>query len=112
MSRVIGHALDLKESVIYTLPNAPGLECTGTVLDLSANLPNGWICLAARAEDNAGNVGISAPIRVCLNSSNGPTPACANSSVAMPSCVDGCTPPGHFKGKKPSSPISYVDAGN
>ena len=110
MQRVINHNLaDANESVIYALAGT-GLECTGKVLEIGASLPNGWVCLAARAVDNAGNVGISAPIRVCLNNPQKPTPACYNSSTVMPTCVTACTPPGHFKGVDPASTIPYVTA--
>jgi hypothetical protein len=47
--------------------------------------------VAARAEDNIENVGISAPLRLCFDdgdSGNG-VPSC-NTSEA-PSCTDGCT---------------------
>ena len=97
MSRVIDHALaDAKEDVIYTVTSTSAVECTGKAVDITSAVANGWVCLAAEAQDLVGNHGISAPIRVCLNSSNHPEPACKNSSVAKPSCVANCTPPSHF----------------
>jgi hypothetical protein len=98
MFRVIDHATDVKEDVIYTATSGVGVECTGKALVLSASVPNGWVCLAARAVDNAGNVGISAPIRVCLYDDSRPAPDCATSSMPMPTCVNNCTPPDHFGG--------------
>jgi hypothetical protein len=97
MTRVIDHAISgTKEDVIYTVTSSAADECTGKAVDLGGNLAAGWVCLAAEADDRAGNHGISAPIIVCLTSDSNPTPACAVSSVAKPSCVSNCTPPGHF----------------
>lgn len=97
MTRVIDHAIaGTREDVIYTVTSASDLECTGKQIDITGSVANGWVCLAAEAQDQVGNHGISAPIRVCLNSEHHPEPACKNSSVAMPSCVANCTPPGHF----------------
>ena len=113
MTRIINHNLDAKEDVVYTLTSGVALECTGKDLVIAGSVPNnGWVCLAARAVDFAGNVAISAPIRVCLNAANRPTPACANSSVDMPTCVDGCSPPPHFAGADPLASLPYVTSSN
>jgi hypothetical protein len=97
LTRVIDHAISgFKEDVIYTATSAFAVECTGKGVDLSGSLSNGWVCLAAEATDRVGNHGISAPIRICFNDTTKPAPACVNSSVAKPSCVSNCTPPGHF----------------
>jgi hypothetical protein len=112
LSRIINHDVGPREDVVYTVTSTVDLECTGKDLDLSASLPNGWVCLAARGVDYAGNVGVSAPIRVCLNSINHPTPACANSSVDIPTCVASCTPPGHFVGISPASPVHFIRYNN
>lgn len=66
-------------------------ECTGAAWEILGNTRGreGWICVAARAEDNIGNVGVSAPLRLCFDdsdASNG-TPDC---SGAPPTCTDGC----------------------
>ncbi len=79
--------------VIYAASPTPGLECTGVSWEFGPKLSaNGWACFATRAIDNAGNVGVSRPIRICVNDPGRPEPACATSSVAPPSCTDGCTP--------------------
>jgi len=100
LSRVIDHAVvGHQEPAIYAIPSVSAAECTGQEWALSdAGLPNGWVCLAALAKDAVGNVGISAPLRVCLNSTSPGkvTPDCALSSTTPPSCTDGCTPPLHF----------------
>jgi hypothetical protein len=113
MTRVIDHNISNRtgENVIYTLTSSDALECTGKDLELSASIvKNGWVCLAAQAFDFAGNRGISAPLRVCLNSA-GPgrtVPSCATSfttdaqgrqisTETPPSCVkDNCTLPTRF----------------
>ncbi len=63
--------------------------CAGYQWDLlKAGLSEGWVCLTAQASDLVGNVGLSAPIAVCLNKSGN-----ADCSAAKrPTCTDGCTP--------------------
>jgi hypothetical protein len=73
--------------------NGPTGPCEGDTWELPV-AGNGWKCLAARAEDNIGNIGISAPLRVCLNDGVNP-PACNASTDTPPTCTDGCAfPPG------------------
>lgn len=94
--QVIQHSTATTEPVIYAHGATVGLECTGVSWEFSTFLEgqDGWVCFAARAVDKAGNVGISRPLRVCVDD---PTvagaPACATSSVDVPSCTDGCVPP-------------------
>jgi hypothetical protein len=59
-------------------------ECEGGTWGLGFAKP-GWLCLAARAEDTIGNIGISAPLRVCLD--DGSHPACLVAD--MPTCTNG-----------------------
>jgi hypothetical protein len=100
LTRVIDHAVvGMTEPVIYAIAGSSIAECTGQNWSLvDAGLPNGWICLASLARDKVGNLGISPPLRVCLNStlSGKVTPACAISSTIPPTCTDGCIPPPHF----------------
>jgi hypothetical protein len=81
--------------VIYGVGVSDGLECTGVAWEFAGKLVhNGWACFAARAVDNAGNVGISRPLRICVdNPAFGASPSCATSSETPPSCTDSCTPP-------------------
>jgi hypothetical protein len=53
----------------------------------------GWGCLAVRAVDNVGNVGVSPAIRICFNRNDGGPEPCAD---PPPSCMDDCTPPPSF----------------
>jgi hypothetical protein len=99
MWRVIKHTALGAESVVYSVsPEAGTLECTGKFWELTSVVnrspPEGWLCLAARASDMVGNVGVSPPLRVCFdNPGTASHPTCANSSVAPPTCTDGCDPP-------------------
>jgi hypothetical protein len=75
-------------------------ECTGTNLELTALgvTHNGWICVAARAEDKIentsdatminGNIGVSAPLRLCYGNFDDQKKTCEG--AAAPSCTDGC----------------------
>jgi hypothetical protein len=70
-------------------------ECNGTNWELLPIVDEGWACLAARAEDNIGNVGVSVPMRVCFDDMVG-TPLCKNGDPTLPlppNCTDGCALP-------------------
>ena len=59
----------IKEPMVYVVgtPNNDA-SCAGIDLAfLTQNQPEGWVCAAARVVDNAGNVGISPPIRICAD---------------------------------------------
>jgi hypothetical protein len=86
--------------VIYGASPTAGHECTGVGWEFTTKLDaDGWVCFATRAVDNAGNVGISTPLRICVDLPGGASPPCAVSSTTPPSCTDGCTPPPHWGGK-------------
>jgi len=100
MRRIIRHASSAGEPVIYAInPDFGDLECTGRYWELGAVVdreqPEGWLCLAVRASDNVGNVGVSRPLRVCYdNPDTSRVPDCVVEPLAeAPSCTDGCTPP-------------------
>ena len=65
--------------------------CTGDSWEIYSALNSyfGWVCLAVKGEDNKQNVGVSAPIRVCIsnNAPNVPDPACDPSKA--PNCLSG-----------------------
>jgi hypothetical protein len=76
--------------------------CNGNqwILPNAVATSDGWICLVAKATDNAGNVSFSRPLRICLDAadSNGSTfagePPCKDPIASPPpSCTDGCEPP-------------------
>lgn len=85
------------EPIVYSLPPPSTKECTGGRWELPSSLPGveGWVCVAARANDNVGNRGVSIPIAVCLDNSNvAGTPACASDLDNPPPCMkDNCTAP-------------------
>jgi hypothetical protein len=112
LTRVIQHEQvgGTMERVVYAIPEKGG-ECNASQLNLSSLdgvTQNGWVCLAARAVDKATNVGISAPLRICLSDPMlGAAPPCASSSVSPPSCTRKCTPPPHFRAGE-AHPYIYV----
>jgi hypothetical protein len=88
---------DAKDPAIYAYSPTPNVDCTGQSWTydtfISAANTDGWVCLGASAKDRVGNVGVSPPLRLCVTGK-----ACSNSSIAPPSCTDGCTPPGRGGG--------------
>jgi len=94
MSRVISWDIDHTVPVVFGVEPISGLSCTGYGWEINSVVSEGWLCAAATAKDNNGNVGISAPIRLCYDDGKDPAPDCANSSSPPPSCVeDACTLP-------------------
>jgi len=88
MTRAMNHGQTV-EPEIYTLgePEA-GALCSGTQFDTLGNgFTEGWICFAVRARDQAGNWGISDPLRVYVDLDG--VGACPMG--AAPDCTDGCT---------------------
>jgi hypothetical protein len=92
MFRVIPSALESKPPAIYALSptNAGTGECEGIAWSVLLNVGEGWRCLAARAEDTIGNVGVSAPLRVCFDNGNAGdgTPNC--DQALAPACTKNC----------------------
>lgn len=95
MFRVVSSTIQGRPPAVFafTPSNNPSSgACTGGDWNIQGNTRDreGWLCVAARAVDNIGNVGISAPLRVCFDDSNHANgdPDC---SVAPPTCTDGCT---------------------
>jgi hypothetical protein len=90
MSRVVPARVQGKPPAVYAFapsndPNAG--ECNGRSWELGdSRVKAGWLCLAARAEDTIGNVGVSAPLRVCFD--DGTHKPCDMSHI--PTCTDGC----------------------
>jgi hypothetical protein len=104
MTVVIHHGVGKDEPIIYALDpvdNTQNAVCTGTDSDVSAAISKGnggtaylgWVCVAARAVDTVGNVGISRPLRICLD--NGTDPHRCD-GITPPTCTDNCTAPEHF----------------
>ncbi|HEX7478752.1 MAG TPA: hypothetical protein VF331_13175 [Polyangiales bacterium] len=89
MWRVVPGRLTNRPPAVYAFgPNSN--ECDGTTWNVASFVGTGWRCLAARAEDNIGNIGVSRPIRVCFNDSAD----CAG--MPLPTCTDGCSLPPDF----------------
>lgn len=103
MSVVIHHGVGYDEPVIYAIDpnnNIDSATCVGqewdvpTAITANGGTPQlGWACVVARAVDKVGNVGVSAPLRVCLDDGT-QTHRC--DTLPLPSCTDNCTAPPHF----------------
>jgi hypothetical protein len=94
MKRVIDHdGISGLNPVVFAGGQLMGDECTGNHWEILGTVGRqGWVCLAARAKDRLGNVGVSAPLRVCLVT----TDPSVCTREAMPSCTDGCQLPTEF----------------
>lgn len=95
MERVIPGRIEGKPPAVYGIrPTNGGTgECDGESWPLMTLAHEGWNCVAARAQDTIGNVGISPPLRICFHdpTMTGSVPACVNDKSTPPSCTDGCT---------------------
>lgn len=103
MYRVVGSARRTnKPPAIYAWHPNDSSECTGVawnvaqfMRDAQNNARHGWFCVAMRTEDTfaagSGNVGISAPLRLCYGTLSGSGSSATCEGVAAPSCTDGCT---------------------
>ncbi len=81
---------------VYASLVGDGPTCTGDQQSISALVGDveGWICVAVRGYDIAGNRGVSAPLAVCLdNSEVEGQPSCWGAGPEeAPDCTDGCSP--------------------
>ncbi|HET6340513.1 MAG TPA: hypothetical protein VFG30_45200 [Polyangiales bacterium] len=75
----------------YMPTNSDMGECEGQGWSVQPIVGEGWRCLAARTEDTIGNVGISAPLRVCFNDPDDGKPAPDCSPGLAPACTGSCT---------------------
>jgi len=79
------------DPVIFSIPPASGIQCMGNAFDaVATNISDGWACVAVRAVDALGNVGISAPLRVCIDS-NGDMGECPSWGTVTTTGLPDCT---------------------
>jgi hypothetical protein len=75
--------------------------CAGDAFDFQSSLHTpGWACVAVRVADKAGNVAVSAPLRVCFDDGTGTCGGPFGSlapEAARPSCSASCTPAPSFE---------------
>jgi hypothetical protein len=93
LTRVIRQGITGSTPAIYARGTLePGVTCTGIEWEVPNYIEEeGWFCVAARAVDNAKNVGISRPLRLCYDDGINPPADC---SGTPPSCVQNdCTLP-------------------
>jgi len=106
LSIVIAHVSPERPPAVYALGPLVGEACTGIDWEIGAHADEGWVCLAGRAVDKAGNIGVSKPLRLCYDDPATPfVPDCMTGSTP-PSCTDGCTLPPSFPGSYPGD--AYV----
>jgi len=87
---VVPQDMPARPPAVFALGPLDDVFCTGRSWELRTNGHEGWVCVAARAVDYAGNVGVSAPLRLCYDNPN--TAFVPDCSVDPPECTDGCTP--------------------
>lgn len=95
MYRVIPWTVDETIPAIFGVGDLMGEACTGTDWEIGQFVEEGWICVAGRAEDNTGNIGISRPLRLCYDDGKDPPPSCLDQDAdPPPSCrVKNCKLP-------------------
>lgn len=80
------------ENVVYGT-QVVGATCTGSGWEFGTKVASdGWVCFAARAVDFTENVGVSRPLRVCVDDPEVPGEPACKTGAPPPSCTDGCTP--------------------
>jgi hypothetical protein len=93
MTRFLPQTLEGAPPALYAFAPIASSDavCAGDSWELLPSVGEGWACLAARVADNIGNVGVSPPIRVCVDDLAGPPPPCADPGTnPPPTCTDGC----------------------
>lgn len=98
MIRAISWDVDSSVPAIFGIGSLEGIACTGTDWEIGPVIEEGWICVAGRAEDHTGNVGISRPLRLCFDDGEDPPPSCLDQDAdPPPSCrVNNCKLPPRF----------------
>jgi hypothetical protein len=102
LTRVTTSSYSRSTKTIFAKPPiVRGETCVGDAWDFQASIDEGWACVALRAEDNLGNVGLAHPLRVCFMDGDEPHPCpVALGHIApeedRPDCTDGCTLPPNF----------------
>jgi len=113
-------------SAIFSIPpyTNPSTDCVGFQLDSQNLLPEGPLCAAVIARDNAGNINVSPPLRICLERSTGhcagftagSAPNCTgtyNKATDTVSTTTPCTPltygaPSNYSTKFPAKQVVIV----
>ncbi len=77
--------------VIFSIPPANTVQCMGNAFDaVASNISDGWACVAIRAVDALGNVGVSTPLRICVDS-DGDMGECPSWGTISTSGLPDCT---------------------
>jgi hypothetical protein len=68
LQRVIERPVSEADEIYTLAPYEADDACMGLPFDsLANNIADGWACVAVRVVDRLGNVGVSKPIRVCID---------------------------------------------
>ena len=114
LTKAIFYSADPETPAVYTIPPAIAgdqVQCMGLPFDFKANgVSDGWTCVAVEAADQAGNVGVSPPLRLWVDldavgmgkvpTNAGATPSCTGSydPATKKSTLGTCKFRGPFQG--------------
>jgi hypothetical protein len=112
---ILGQRYNWSETAIFGIaPVVAGsdLKCEGIQFD-ARQLPDGWMCVAVAARDKLGNLGVSKPLRVCLDKQSTGVTAC-NSTPTLecsdpPDCEIPCWDPPNCLRPRPFTQVETVD---
>ena len=72
---------------------------------MASNIPEGWVCVASRAVDNAGNIGVSEPMRLCVDYTLYGNPSVCADTANAPNCTGTLNPQTQLV--EPSVPCTF-----
>jgi hypothetical protein len=112
---VLGQTYDWGQTAIFGVaPVVDGddLWCEGIQFD-ARQLPDGWMCVAVAARDKLGNLGVSKPLRVCLDKKSTGVSACnqtpADKCADVTTCEIPCYDPPNCLWARPFTYPDVVD---
>jgi hypothetical protein len=80
------------EPQIFGIPQVDELNCLGFAFDARAsNISDGWACAAVLTVDTLGNRGVSAPLRICVDSNGDETECLPWGEIAAEGVRPSCT---------------------
>lgn len=109
MTYALFYTADSSEPAIWSLPpvlDSDPIFCGGHQFDaMASNIPEGWVCVAARAVDSAGNIGVSEPMRLCVDYTLDGNPSTCSNPANAPDCTGTLNPQTQLV--DPSVPCSF-----
>jgi hypothetical protein len=90
--RIHDHLLKDVPAIYGMPPVDDDIICMGYGFDsFATNISDGWACVAVRAEDNLGNVSVSAPMRVCFDMDGNQAECAAWGNITPANQLPDCT---------------------